>query len=226
MILLYKATGETAYLTKAEQYFQNYGLNYRASQFDWDNKLAGVQVLMADITKDAKYLDHTKQFINWAMKSAKKTPKGLVWISEWGSNRHAANIAGIALLAAKQNKNTAENKVWSEWAKKQVYLMLGDHGRSYVVGFGKNPPIRPHHRSSSCALKSPTSCSFNNFNSKQGNPIVLVGALVGGPKQSGSFTDDRKDYKTNEVAIDYNAGFQTVVAGLVEMVDSGIISGK
>ena len=72
----------------------------------------------------------------------------------------------------------------------------------------------------------PTSCSFNNFNSKQGNPIVLVGALVGGPKQSGSFTDDRKDYKTNEVAIDYNAGFQTVVAGLVEMVDSGIISGK
>ena len=121
MILLYKATGETAYLTKAEQYFQNYGLNYRASQFDWDNKLAGVQVLMADITKDAKYLDYTKQFINWAMKSAKKTPKGLVWISEWGSNRHAANIAGIALLTAKQNKNTAENKVWSEWAKKQVY---------------------------------------------------------------------------------------------------------
>ena len=106
------------------------------------------------------------------------------------------------------------------------YLLLGDHGRSYVVGFGKNPPVRPHHRSSSCKLKSPTTCSWNEFNAEGPNPITLTGALVGGPIQSGSFADERKDYKTNEVAIDYNAGFQTVVAGLISLIDGGEISGK
>ena len=27
----------------------------------------------------------------------------------------------------------------------QLGYMLGDAGRSYVVGFGKNPPKQPHH---------------------------------------------------------------------------------
>jgi hypothetical protein len=34
--------------------------------------------------------------------------------------------------------------------KNQMHYILGDTGRSYVVGFGNNPPNKPHHRSSSC----------------------------------------------------------------------------
>lgn len=45
------------------------------------------------------------------------------------------------------------------------------------------------------------------------NPQVLFGGLVGGPDNSGNYADDRKDYVKNEVAIDYNAGFQSAVAG-------------
>lgn len=30
--------------------------------------------------------------------------------------------------------------------KSQIDYILGDSGRSYVVGFGKNPPKNPHHR--------------------------------------------------------------------------------
>ena len=37
-----------------------------------------------------------------------------------------------------------ENKCF---AKKQLGYILGDTGRSFVVGFGKNPPQRPHHAS-------------------------------------------------------------------------------
>ena len=32
------------------------------------------------------------------------------------------------------------------WAETQINFMLGDGGRSYLVGFGENPPQQPHHR--------------------------------------------------------------------------------
>lgn len=38
------------------------------------------------------------------------------------------------------------NKI-REFAKKQIGYMLGDSGRSFVVGVGKNYPKNPHHRS-------------------------------------------------------------------------------
>jgi len=47
------------------------------------------------------------------------------------------------------------------------------------------------------------------------NPHVLYGALVGGPGQNDQYTDRRTDYVSNEVACDYNAGFQSAVAGSV-----------
>lgn len=44
--------------------------------------------------------------------------------------------------------NTAEAENIRMWAKGQIDYMLGDNpnGRSYVVGFGNNPPTQPHHR--------------------------------------------------------------------------------
>ena len=45
------------------------------------------------------------------------------------------------------------------------------------------------------------------------NPQELTGALVGGPNQYDEFYNDRTDYIMNEVATDYNAGFQSAVAG-------------
>jgi hypothetical protein len=42
---------------------------------------------------------------------------------------------------------------------------------------------------------------------------VLVGALVGGPGSNDNYEDKRDNFQTNEVAVDYNAGFQSAVAG-------------
>ncbi|EFN50425.1 hypothetical protein CHLNCDRAFT_144614, partial [Chlorella variabilis] len=47
---------------------------------------------------------------------------------------------------------------------------------------------------------------------------VLTGALVGGPSGRDSYKDVRSDYQSNEVAMDYNAGFTGALAGLVHLL--------
>ena len=56
-------------------------------------------------------------------------------------------------------------------------------------------------------------CTWNDYNEATPNPNVLMGALVGGPDASDNYADKRDDYIQNEVACDYNAGFQSAVAG-------------
>ena len=104
-----------------------------------------------------------------------------------------------------------------EFVDTQIGYILGDTGRSYVVGFGENPPLRPHHRSSSCRSPITSPCGDAEKNSAGPNPQTLYGALVGGPDQSDNYNDDRDDYVCNEVATDYNAGFQSAVAYLSKL---------
>jgi hypothetical protein len=40
---------------------------------------------------------------------------------------------------------------------------------------------------------------------------------VGGPDQNDNYVDDRSDYVHNEVATDYNAGFQSALAALITL---------
>ena len=93
--------------------------------------------------------------------------------------------------------------------------MLGDSGRSFVVGFGSNYPLQPHHKAAACASQ-PAECTWSTFgDTSTNNPHQLNGALVGGPKYANDqFQDIRTDYIMNEVTLDYNAGFQSAVAGL------------
>ena len=58
--------------------------------------------------------------------------------------------------------------------------MLGDAGRSFVVGYGKDPPERAHHRGASCR---PGDCSGAQLATPEPNPNVITGALVGGAPQ-------------------------------------------
>ena len=85
---------------------------------------------------------------------------------------------------------------------------------SYVVGYGNNYPKRPHHRASACP-NPPARCDWEIQKGPQDNTHILYGALVGGPKNANDYwKDDRMDYIMNEVATDYNAGFQGAIAGL------------
>ena len=78
----------------------------------------------------------------------KRTPRGLIWLDEWGVNRYAANFAFLMLHSNTylDRLSPAEKRQWSDIGKSQIDYMLGDSGRSYVIGFGNNYPKRPHHR--------------------------------------------------------------------------------
>jgi hypothetical protein len=91
-----------------------------------------------------------------------------------------------------------------------------------MVGFGENSPQNPHHRG---AHGSTT----NNINDPVDNRNVLVSALVGGPSapNDNAYTDDRTNYITNEVALDYNAGFTGALARMYgEFGDDAIASSQ
>ena len=68
-------------------------------------------------------------------------------------------------------------------------------------------------RGSSCD-KYPGQCDWSDFNENRSNPNILYGALVGGPDQNDKYSDKRDDYIANEVTVDYNAGFQSLVAAV------------
>lgn len=74
--------------------------------------------------------------------------------------------------------------------------------------------FRVHHRGASCP-NQPASCGWNEFNSPNPNGQVLNGALAGGPDINDNYQDNRDNYQQNEVALDYNAGFQSALAGLI-----------
>ena len=59
----------------------------------------------------------------------------------------------------------------------------------------------------------PAPCGQADASKSGPNPQILHGALVGGPDRNDNYVDIRSDYKANEVATDYNAGFQTALAG-------------
>ena len=101
------------------------------------------------------------------------------------------------------------------FAKKQIGYALGDAGRSYLVGFGTNYPLQPHHRGASCPQIPAAVCGWTPYNAATANPHIIVGALVGGPDASDNYSDVRSNYQQGEVACDYNAGFTSAVAGLL-----------
>lgn len=77
---------------------------------------------------------------------------------------------------------------YSCWARSQIKYILGDSGRSFVVGYGKNPPTHVHHRGASCPPEQQPwgsnnpPCSYDQFSLSSSNPNVLTGALVGGTR--------------------------------------------
>jgi hypothetical protein len=108
------------------------------------------------------------------------------------------------------------------YARGQIDYMLGDSGRSWLVGFGDNYPLSPYHKSSyNSILHYPMrglaweDQEADFLYSSTTNEHILYGALVGGPFADDSFVDNREDYEYTEVTQDYNAGFTGAVSGLI-----------
>lgn len=88
---------------------------------------------------------------------------------------------------------------------------------SYMVGFGDKYPNQVHHRSASIPWDGKHhSCEEGEkwLKSKEPNPNVVVGAMVGGPNQFDNFTDERERPLFTEPSISSNAG---LVAALIAL---------
>jgi hypothetical protein len=214
---LHRATGSQAYLDKARTIYDGaYGGQTMTWTQSWDDVRYGSAVLLAGLTGEAKYradaerwLDYWTVGINGGSTRVSYTPGGLAFLNGWGSLRYASTTAFVALVYADTVRDFAGR--YQNFALRQINYILGDNPRqsSYVVGFGNNFPQNPHHRGGSGVWDG-------NVANPTPNRHVLYGALVGGPESASdaNYHDDRTNYISNEVALDYNAGFTGALARL------------
>ncbi len=129
---------------------------------------------------------------------------GLIYVDQWGTCRHAMAAAFSAALLYDVTVDTT----YRDFARSQYAWVKGANPqqRSFIIGWGTNPPTRPHHRNAygyeddaGWDADTPQLSDTREFRH------LLVGALVGGPNLEG-YQDSVNDYVHNEVAIDYNAG--------------------
>ncbi len=208
---LYRATGRSEWLDEARAAYDQVPGAYDWT-LSWDDKSYGCHLLKAIVDRDADSLAKASAWLDyWTTghqgQQVAITPGGLAFLSEWGSLRYAANTAFCALVHADRIGDPDDR--YSDFARAQIDYLLGTNpaGRSYVCGFGTNPPVNPHHRS---AHGSTT----NDIHQPTDNLHILYGAMVGGPDANDGFADDRTDFQKNEVALDYNAGLTGALARL------------
>jgi endoglucanase len=92
---------------------------------------------------------------------------------------------------------------------------------SYVVGYGKKYPKHVHHRGASTpnnGVKYSCTGGYKWRDTKNANPNVISGAMVGGPDRNDNFQDSRKNHAQSEPTMVGNAG---LVAALVAITNSG-----
>jgi len=63
----------------------------------YNNSLNPPQILLAKLTNKQEYKDPIKDFVDYLINEQQKTPKGLLFLDDWGSLRLAANAALIML---------------------------------------------------------------------------------------------------------------------------------
>jgi endoglucanase len=225
-IWLYMATNDAAYLTKAETEYDLLGKEGQSADraykwgIAWDDKSYGCYVLLAKLTGKAKYKTDAEHHLDYWTDGYNGsrityTPGGLAWLDQWGSLRYAANTSYLALVYSSVTTDAAKKTKYTTFARSQIQYILGSNpqNRSFVCGYGRNPPVNPHHRTAHGAWAN------NLIGPPANSRHTLYGALVGGPGSNDAYTDDRGNYTNNEVACDYNACFSGALAKLV--LDNG-----
>ena len=160
----------------------------------------------AMVKKDEGAKEHILRMAQQLRAQQKQSPVHLAMQKDdfiWGSNGIVATQGMILLIAAQ----LSSEKHYIQDAVRQLDYLLGINplGRSFVSGFGKNPPRFLHHRVSA------------------GDDIdePIPGFLVGGPNieqqdahrldpypkdpPTLSYVDKRASFATNEIAINWNA---------------------
>jgi len=205
---LYRATGEASYLTDALDFNSQLEAHFWAPNWGQSADYCRHSLFVAG--EEAAALEFwTLDVENYAAQvSSDEYVAGIIYFDDWGSLRYAANAAFSAALHYEATGETSSRDL----AMSQLLYVKGEneYDRSFVVGFGNNPPKEPHHRNAHGHDENDMELEFLH---------TLSGALVGGPTRGSAggnttpgYVDDVTDYVGNEVALDYNAGLVGLAA--------------
>ncbi|KAJ6429895.1 hypothetical protein OIU84_021330 [Salix udensis] len=204
------------------------------NEFGWDNKHAGINVLISKevLMGRAGYFESFKQnaddFIcsilpGISHPQVQYSPGGLIFKAGGSNMQHVTSLSFLLLAYSSYlshankvvpcGETTASPGLLKELAKRQVDYILGDNPlrMSYMVGYGSRYPQRIHHRGSSLpsvqAHPARIRCKEGSryFLSPDPNPNVHVGAVVGGPNVTDAFPDSRPFFQESEPTTYINA---------------------
>ncbi|CDS06236.1 hypothetical protein LRAMOSA08764 [Lichtheimia ramosa] len=212
---LYRATGNSTYRDKASSYFDQFKLaNQPISLTDWSDQTIAAFVLGAQLDSDnSKYRDAATKWLDDIIHGSDictYTKGGLLWCDGYSDDNSLVPAQDTALLALLYSKiDSSKSSDYTSFATNQINYMLGNNRMltPYVCGVHMNSPHNPHHAGASGGT------DINNIDtSPPEEKYILYGAIVGGPDKDDKFYDERNDWAQTEVALDYNAPFQGLIA--------------
>ncbi|XP_057472646.1 endoglucanase 11-like [Actinidia eriantha] len=175
---LYKATDTPNYLnyliSKAHCFG---GTGWSITEFSWDVKYAGLQILAAKLLTEEKHKEHKHTLDQYRWKAehyicsclnknnstnnVDRTPGGMLFVRQWNNMQYVSSASFLLtvysdfLRSSKQKLGCHGGAVSPEellsLAKAQVDYILGSNpmNMSYLVGYGQSYPTRVHHRGAS-----------------------------------------------------------------------------
>ena len=105
-----------------QNHFESLTKKTKIKYLNWDDKRAGVNFLYAMAANSTVHWERTKTFCDWMLPGggAEYTPRGLLFLNEWGTLGDTANSVLICLIAA------------SKGVRPNVYRLLGWFSISFV----------------------------------------------------------------------------------------------
>ncbi|XP_031497584.1 endoglucanase 6-like isoform X1 [Nymphaea colorata] len=177
---LYRATKRSYYLDYlANNGDAHGGTTWSMTQFGWDVKYAGVQVLVSKFLMEGASPKHVEVFRRYqgnaekfmcsclgksggGGRNVRRTPGGLLYLQHWNNLQFVTSASFLLsiysdLLSSSRSSLRCSSGAVAHpaelllFAKSQVDYILGDNprGTSYMVGYGMNYPRHVHHRASS-----------------------------------------------------------------------------
>ncbi|OAY66155.1 Endoglucanase 11 [Ananas comosus] len=175
---LHRATGREEYLAYAMDNADDFGgIGWAITEFSWDVKYAGLQVLAAKLLLKGEHSEKHKSTLEQYKEKADyyicaclgknngrnvdRSPGGMLFIRQWNNLQYVSGASFLLsvysdyLANARQELQCPDGPVTPTellaLAKSQADYILGSNpmALSYLVGYGPKYPINVHHRGAS-----------------------------------------------------------------------------
>ncbi|KAL6781923.1 hypothetical protein ACKKBF_B09970 [Auxenochlorella protothecoides x Auxenochlorella symbiontica] len=241
---LYKATGKKKFLSEAEKWWAQ--STFHNTLEVWNYYGANAVLLASLDPGNGAYATGARQFFDQYLTGAiGHTLGGAAYPYHWSSNMHVANVAMLGAMHA--DAMAAADAGYAarllNYAHFQVDYLLGDVGRSWIVGFGNDYPTYLWHKPSYFSTSTWTEAMGEKLwtgrdvgpwsskqtgtdkflqrgqmvmiSSLQPQPHIAYGAVWGSPLYNDGLIASRKDYTYAEPS---NPANTAIVGALAHMV--------